>query len=147
GNTQDFWGNDYFDDHYLHNGQWQAYQGYCTDVFFSEALRFIEQTKDKPFFVYLTPNAPHGPLYVPEKYIEHYTSKGVPERVARYWGMVTNIDENIGKLRRRLDELGIADNTILIYMGDNGTTLPDAEMRERYNASMREAKTSEYDGG
>lgn len=147
GNTQDYWGNDYFDDHYLHNGEWRAFKGYCADVFFNEALRFIEKHRNEPFFVYLTPNTPHWPLHVEDRYVDIYLKKNVPERVARYWAMVSNLDDNIGILRRQLKELGIADNTIIVFMGDNGTTLPDEKWRERYNAGMRGYKTSEYDGG
>lgn len=64
GNTHDYWNNDYFDDYYSHNGQYKKYQGYCTDVWFSEAIRFIEKNQDQPFFCYISTNAPHGPFHV-----------------------------------------------------------------------------------
>ena len=68
----DYWGNDYFDDTYWHNGVTESYEGYCTDVFFQEAMRFIEENKETPFFCYLSTNAPHGPLNVPEEYLDLY---------------------------------------------------------------------------
>jgi len=140
GQTPDFWGNDYFDDTYWHNGKPQRYQGYCTDVFFAEALAFIERNKDRPFFLYLPTNAPHGPYNVPEKYRRLYLEKGLPDREARFYGMITNIDENMGRLLARLKQLGLEENTIVIFMTDNGTAAgsPDA---------MRGRKGSEYDGG
>lgn len=67
----DYWGNDYFDDTYWHNGKTEKYNGYCTDVFFSEALQFIEDNKDAPFFYYISTNAPH-PYNVPKDYFDIY---------------------------------------------------------------------------
>ncbi|HUW20837.1 MAG TPA: arylsulfatase [Sedimentisphaerales bacterium] len=138
GNTQDYWGNDYFDDTYFRNGKPEKFTGYCTDVWFREAMKFIEANKDRPFFCYLPTNAPHGPLRVPEKYSAPYWGKGVK---ALLCGMIANIDENMGLLMSRLKELGIEDNTILIFMTDNGTA------GGRFNAGMRGSKGSEYDGG
>ena len=60
GNTPDYWNNDYFDDHYFVNGEARPFTGYCTDVWFSEASKFIRNNKDKPFFCYLATNAPMG---------------------------------------------------------------------------------------
>ncbi len=140
----DYWGNDYFDDSYWHNGRPQQYEGYCTDVFFGEAMRFIEENRGGPFFCYLSTNAPHGPLNVPEKYIELYRGMDeVPERQKRFYGMITNIDDNFKKLREHLDILGVMHNTILIFMTDNGT----AEGHIVYNSDMRGNKGSEYEGG
>jgi len=138
GNTQDYWGNDYFDDTYFHNGKPKKFEGYCTDVWFAEATKFIEANKDRPFFCYLPTNAPHGPFRVPEKYSGPYWGKGVK---ALFCGMIANIDENMGRLMNKLKELGIEDNTILIFMTDNGTS------GGRFNARMRGSKGSEYDGG
>ncbi len=153
--TPDYWGNDYFDDTYWHNSVPQHYDGYCTDVFFREALRFIEENKDKPFFTYLPTNAPHGPYNVDEKYWKPYADKGVPEQMAHFYGMIENIDENLGRLRTQLDEWGIADNTILIFATDNGSAAgvdgdghPYADTAwGGFNAGMRGRKGSEYDGG
>lgn len=140
GNTPDFWGNDYFDDTYWHNSKPKKFKGYCTNIWFDGAVRFIEQNKDRPFFVYLTTNAPHGPYNVAEKYSKPYRDKGVPENRARFYGMITNIDENMGRLMKRLKALGLEENTILMFMTDNGTSAGNT-------AGMRGQKGSEYDGG
>ncbi len=140
GQTPDFWGNDYFDDTYWHNNRPTPFKGYCTDVFFREAIKFIERKSDRPFFLYLPTNAPHGPYNVAEEYSKPYLDKGVPGSQARFYGMITNIDENMGRLMKRLSELGLEDNTILIFMTDNGTAAG-------HQGGMRGGKGSEYDGG
>ena len=70
GQTPDYWNNDYFDDTYFRNGVPEKFEGYCTDVWFSEALTFIEKRREEPFFCYIAPNAPHGPFHVPQKYLD-----------------------------------------------------------------------------
>ncbi len=140
----DYWGNDYFDDTYWHNGETRAYEGYCTDVFFSEALKFIEENKDRPFFCYISTNAPHSPLNLPEEYYDLYKDAGdLPENVKRFYGMITNIDDNFKLLEQKLDELDLAGNTILIFTTDNGT----ARGKNVYNAGLRGGKGSAYEGG
>jgi len=139
GQTPDYWGNDYFDDTYWQNGRPTKFSGYCTDIWFDGAMRFIEDNvkKGRPFFCYLPTNAPHSPYRVPKKYSDLY--KG--DANAAFYGMITNIDENVGRLVKRLADLGIAGNTILIFMTDNGTS------GRGFNAGMRGRKGSEYDGG
>jgi len=140
GQTPDWWGNTYFDDTYLRNGKPERFRGYCTDIWFAEAMRFIEAEKDRPFFLYLATNAPHGPYRVPPEYIEPYRNRPeVPDPA--FYGMISCIDENFGRLERKIDELGLADNTILIFMTDNGTS------GRGFNAGMRGRKSSEYEGG
>jgi arylsulfatase A-like enzyme len=144
GQGPDYWGNDYFDDTYWVNGQTKQYQGYCTDVFFSEALNFIEEHKDNPFFCYISTNAPHGPYNLPKKYYDEYQNLDeLKDRVRRFYGMITNIDDNFKILQEKLDELNLTDNTILVFMTDNGT----AAGGEMYNAGLRGSKGSEYEGG
>jgi arylsulfatase A-like enzyme len=145
GQTPDFWGNNYFDNTLLHNGKWEKVPGYCTDVFFDHALKFIEQNKERPFFVYLTPNAPHVPLNVAEKYSRPYLDKGLSAPLARFYGMIANIDENVARLTARLKELGLEDDTILIFATDNGSATGAGS--GGFNAGMRANKGSEYDGG
>ncbi len=148
GNTPDFWGNNYFNDTLRHNGKLEKFTGYCTDVFFGAALHFIERNKDRPFFAALTPNAPHAPYNVAEKYSKPYLELGVPEPRAQFYGMIANIDENVGRLLARLKELGIEENTIVVFMTDNGTALgSNATTGVGLNAGMRGFKGSEYDGG
>lgn len=140
----DYWGNDYFDDTYMHNGEYEKYTGYCTDVFFDEALNFIEDNKDKPFFCYISTNAPHSPYNLPEEYFDKYKdNKKLTEQVQRFYGMITNIDDNFMALEKKLDDLGLTNNTILIFTTDNGT----AAGRDVFNAGLKGGKGSEYDGG
>jgi arylsulfatase A-like enzyme len=141
GQGPDYWGNDYFDDTYFHNGEPEKFEGYCTDVWFNGAMKFIEANKNRPFFCYIPTNAPHGPYNIADEYIKPYLDKGLPERQARFYGMVTNIDDNMLRLMHRLGELGLTENTILIFMTDNGTS------GGGYSAGMRGKKGSEYDGG
>lgn len=147
----DYWGNDYFDDTYWHNGELQEYEGYCTDVFFSESLRFIENNRDKPFFAYIALNAAHGPFHVPEEYYNVYKDEGqLLDRQKRFYGMITNIDDNLRRLEERLKSLGLTENTIVIFMTDNGTAAGYTKREGQtygYNAKLRGVKNSEYEGG
>lgn len=140
----DYWGNDYFDDTYWHNGETKKYEGYCTDVFFAEALKFIEANKDRPFFCYVSTNAPHSPHNLPEEYFDMYKNiNDLSEKVQRFYGMITNIDDNFKALEDKLDEVGLTENTILIFTTDNGT----AAGRDVFNAGLRGGKGSQYEGG
>jgi len=146
GQGPDYWGNDYFDDTYWHNSKMEKYDGYCSDVFFNGALDFIETNKDKPFFCYISTNAPHSPYNLPKDYFDLYQGKkykDINERTLRFYGMITNIDDNFKKLEDKLDDLGIADNTIVIFTTDNGT----AAGRSVYNAGLKGGKGSQYEGG
>jgi len=159
GQASDYWGNDYFDDTYERNGKFDQFEGYCTDVWFREGMRFIEENKAKPFFLYLALNAPHGPYRVPEEWTEPYKGKpDIPN--PNFNGMIANIDHNMGLLRKKLSDLGLTENTILIFMTDNGTSSgfkldrkdPDYGPLDSlpirgYNAGMRGRKSSVYDGG
>lgn len=140
GQGPDYWGNDYFDDTYFHNGKPKKFEGYCTDIWFDGALKFIEANKNRPFFCYVPTNAPHSPYNVADKYSKPYRDKGVPANQANFYGMITNIDENMGQLMRRLKELELERDTILIFMTDNGTSGSHA-------GGMRGKKGSEYEGG
>lgn len=152
GQASDYWGNDYFDDTYERNGTFEKFEGYCTDVWFREGMRFIEQNKAKPFFLYLALNAPHGPYRVPKEWAAPYVGK--PEVAnPNFYGMIANIDHNVGQLRQQLTDLGLDKNTILIFMTDNGTAAGakfnglDSEAVQGFNAGMRGKKSSIYDGG
>ena len=153
GQTPDYWNNDYFDDTYFRNGVPEKQTGYCTDVWFGEAIKFIEDKKDEPFLCYLSLNAPHGPYNLPEEYLKQYENEDqITDTQKRFYGMITNIDDNFSRLLQRLDNLGIAENTIVIFTTDNGTARGysvDKETKRTYgfNAGMRGTKGSEYDGG
>ncbi|MDZ4797100.1 MAG: arylsulfatase [Bryobacteraceae bacterium] len=141
GSAPDAWNNDYQDDTYMHNGKRAPYKGYCTDVFFDEATRWIRASGDKPFFAYIPTNAPHGPLFVPDKYKEPY--RHLAPALASFFGMIANIDENIGKLEASLTEAGLRENTIVVFLTDNGATAGFTF----YNAGMRGQKTALWEGG
>lgn len=135
------WENNAFDDQYWRNNKLQRYEGYNTDVFFQEAMDWIGK-QDGPFFLYLPTTAAHSPFVVPEKYSKPYQGK-VSKVEASFYGMIANIDENVAKLDRFLEEKGLRENTIFIFMSDNGTVRGD----KIYNAGMRGKKTSAYEGG
>lgn len=122
-------------------------EGYCTDVFTDGALDFLEKNKDNPFFLYVAYNAPHGPLQVPEKYLERYEALdlGLNSRetraARRVYAMVENVDENVGRILDYLSEQGLEEHTVVIFMTDNGP------IPARYNAGLRGTKSSVYEGG
>ena len=153
GQASDHWGNDYFDDTYERGGKFEKFEGYCTDVWFGEAIRFVEENREKPFFLYLAPNAPHGPYRVPPKWSQPYEGKANWRSGPQFYGMVANIDHNLGVLRKRLESIGIAERTILIFMTDygtaNGATFESltSEAVKGFNAGMRGKKSSIYEGG
>jgi arylsulfatase A-like enzyme len=161
GDFTTFFRNDssYFDPILWHNGTQKAYSGYCSDIFTEEAIRFIGENQKQPFFCYLSFNAPHTPLQLPQKYYDMYRdidpsagfeADGRPfpemsekdkEDARKVYGMVSNIDDNLGRLFKTLDELGIRDNTLIIFMTDNGP------QQKRYNAGMRGLKSTVFKGG
>src|SRR5437016_1478535 len=123
GSCGDAPGNTYFDPAILHNGRFEKTTGYCTDVFFRQALKWIDaQRKGRgPFFAYIPLNAAHAPLQVPDKYFKRYEGKA-PENTAKFYGMIENLDDNFAILLKRLKNWGIEDNTLLIFLTDNGGT-------------------------
>lgn len=131
----------YFDPVLLYDGVARKTPGYCTDIFANAAIEFIEKNRNRPFFTYLATNAPHQPLEIAERYVAPYRAAGVNEWDSKIYGMVTNIDDNIGRLLERLRALKIEDNTIVIFMTDNG---PD---HVRFNGGMRGLKGTVYEGG
>ena len=134
----------YSDTVLMKNGKEFKSKGYCTDVFTDAAIAFIEANAGQPFFAYCATNAPHDPPDVEERYWKPYADQGIDERTARIYGMIANIDENVGRLLDTLDRLKIAGNTIVIFMTDNG---PACGKTPRYNAGMRGQKGTVYEGG
>ncbi|WP_271766479.1 arylsulfatase [Aquimarina algiphila] len=152
GQTPDYWGNDYFDDTYFRNGTPEKFKGYCTDVWFDEAIQYIEGQKEKPFFMYLATNAAHGPFNVPKEYMDMYKKDTLNESQKRFYGMITNIDDNFGKLTSYLEKSGLSENTIIIFTTDNGTANginynKATKQTLGYNAGLKGTKGSHYDGG
>jgi arylsulfatase A-like enzyme len=136
--------NSYFNPAILHNNVFEKTQGYCTDVFFGQAIKWIDaKRKEKtPFLAYIPTNAPHDPLNCPEKYEQMYADKVKPS-AAKFFGMVTNIDDNFGVLMEKLKEWGLENDTLVIFMTDNGGTYGVPV----FNAGMRGSKVTPYNGG
>jgi arylsulfatase/arylsulfatase A len=152
----------YTDPVLFHNGSQIREKGYCTDIYFERAIQWMKgvRQKEKPFFIYLATNAPHSPVNdVPEKLYQKYkamnladdqfpqtnghplSTKDDLDRRARIYAMITNIDDNIGRLFRELEQQGLTENTLIIFMVDNG---PNGQ---RFVAGMRGNKTTVYEGG
>ena len=150
GSSSDYWNNHYFDDVYWHNGKREKFSGYTTDVFFGEAMKWMGQQVNarNPFLCYIPTAAGHSPHFVPAKYREMYEQyrdryPNQKEAVARFFGMIANIDDNMGRLEDFLRETGIRDNTIVIFMTDNGGTMGVPV----FNVGMRGKKIELWEGG
>jgi len=137
------WDN-YFDPVLEHNGRMVETRGYITNVLTNAAIRFVQERRAEPFFCYVPYNAPHTPLQVSDAYFDKYKARGVDDRTAAIYGMVENIDENVGRLLDTLDDLKLTRNTIVLFLSDNGAEGPEGS---RYNAGMRGMKGSLHEGG
>jgi arylsulfatase A-like enzyme len=149
----------YFDPVLKQNGKEVKTKGYCTDVFTDAALKFITADNNKPFFAYVAYNCPHGPYQVPEELVKPYakldlTAKGFPklgqpwagaklntDEIAKAYAMIQNIDTNFGRMMKALDDKKLAENTVVIFLTDNG---PGGV---RWNAGLRNRKGTVYEGG
>ena len=153
----DWWDNDYFDDTLIHNSRREVFPGYCTDVFFNQAQRWIaEGPSNQPFFAYIPLNSAHWPWFVPDHYREPIRRSLAehPElmeslneqrrnNLISFLAMGANIDENVGRLDEFLRDQRLFDNTIVVFLTDNGSTMgPDY-----FNAGMRGSKTTLWEGG
>jgi arylsulfatase A-like enzyme len=146
--------NTLWDGRYFENNVEKKFTGYCTDYWFDRAKAWMKERKavNEPFLCYLPLNAPHIPLDAPKKYTAPYDDlkldapekyRGGGKGLAKFFGMIANIDENIGKLEEFLRETRLLDNTILIFFTDNGGTAGV----NVWNAGLRDGKTTFYDGG
>ena len=135
--------NQYFDATLLRGARHEPTSGYITDVLTDEALQFITANGKSPFFCYLSYNAPHSPFQVPDKYFDKFKAKGLDDTLAAFYGMCENIDDNVGRLLAHLDAERLAENTIVLFLTDNGGTAGV----KTYNAGMRGGKTSVHEGG
>lgn len=144
--VSDHWGNTYIDDTYVvDDAKEQKFQGYCTNVFFHERIKFIKENHTQPFFAYIAPNAPHEPLNVEKYYRDIYADEDIPERRRRYYGMISNIDDNFKKLLNVLKGLNIDMNSVVIFTTDNGTYSGCDQDENQfvvsgYNSGMRGSK-------
>lgn len=163
GQTPDYWGNTQFDDTYYRNGEEEKTEGYATTVWFDEAIKFIDKKRDKPYFSFIALNAPHGPYRAPEEFITPYLEKGLNRTMASFYGMITHIDGQVERIRSHIKARGELDNTIFVFMTDNGSSYRQTNdqlklskqhdaLKAQYpdwqpNVNMRGYKGSVHDGG
>jgi arylsulfatase A-like enzyme len=133
--------NNYFDTEMEHNGEPTATKGYVNDVLTDAALAFIERHRERPWLAYLAYNTPHSPFQVPDRYFDKYKRRGLDDRLAAIYGMVESLDDCLGRLLARLDALRLADDTLVVFLTDNG---PNGA---RANGGMRGQKGSVHEGG
>lgn len=144
GSCGDAPGNKYFDPAILHNGRFEKTRGYCTDVFFEQAARWIESVKGRqPFYCHLATNAPHGPYIARPEDKALFDGKVEGEDVQNFFGMIHNIDQNLGRLLDRLKQWGIEKDTLVIFINDNGGTAGT----KVFNAGLRAQKGTPWMGG
>lgn len=154
--------NSYFDPVVRMNGSFVKTHGFCTDVFFSAAIDWIDEVKkeESPFFAYIATNAPHGPFLAPDENKKRFLEMGFGDEQAAFYGMIENIDDNVGRLMKLLADRDLYRNTVVIFMSDNGMTgggsgtpgTPlghDIDGREimPFNSNMRGLKGSPDEGG
>ena len=152
----DFIGNKdaaYFDNLILHNDTVVKTKGFCTDVFFQAALGWMKDqiAAKQPYFSYISLNAPHGPFFAPEENIKRFTDMGMDGRAAARYGMIENIDTNFGLLMKKLEEWNQLENTLVIFMTDNGMSMGkfsiNGKAQTAFNANMKGTKNSLWEGG
>ncbi|MEM6917082.1 MAG: arylsulfatase [Verrucomicrobiota bacterium] len=138
-------GTSYFDPLLKHNEQIVKTEGYCTDVFFTQAMGWIKECaeKDQPFFAYIPTNAPHGPFIVADEYKKPFEEHVKDDATRAFFGMIVNIDDNMGRLMAKLEEWELEEDTLLIFMTDNGS----ARGSRIFNAGMKGGKGSLNQGG
>ena len=151
GFTSGHWG-EYFDPPLDHNGQPVRGKGYVADDFTSHAIEFIERNRQRPFLCYVAFNTPHSPWAVPHEYWRRFQDKPIDLRATAggkedfdqtrcALAMVENMDENVGRLLRRLDELKLTQDTIVVFFSDNGPNT------WRFNGGMKGKKGTIDEGG
>lgn len=133
--------NNYFDTTLQKNQRRVATKGYISDVLTDAALEFIDRNRTEPFLCYVPFNAPHSPFQVPDRYFDKYKQRGLDDKTASIYGMVENLDDNIGRLLKKLDDLKLAENTVVLFLTDNG---PNSD---RFNGGMRGSKGAVHEGG
>jgi len=172
GNSSDFWGNTQFGDYYYVNGKPTPFAGFTTQVWFSEAKKYIQShlgsdDSDRPFFAYIATPTPHSPWRAPAEDLEPYLDSGLSSDGAKFYAVISNLDNEISEFREFLSDNNIERNTLLVFMTDNGTAMPVdkfiagtgkksfTEFKLQYpddqgwqfNAGMRGIKAEVYDGG
>ena len=137
--------NDYYYTRYYDEMEVKYSDRFCANLWFDKAIEWMDEQVEanRPFFTYIALNTPHSPFHSLEKDFQKYKDKVDDPRVAHFFGLINNIDQNYGRLDRWMTESKIRDNTLIIYMNDNGTSQGD----QIFNAGMRGKKGSGYDGG
>jgi len=137
--------NDYYETRYLDSLEIKQSGEYCTNLWFNKAMKWMDEmaSKKQPFFTYIALNAPHGPFHAPAQDYNFYKEKVDNSSTASFFGMIRNIDRNMERLDSWMESSGLKENTLIVYMTDNGT----ARGADIYNAGMRDKKGSNYDGG
>lgn len=125
-----------------HNGKREVHDRFCTDLFFDKAIDYMNKDDNRPYFIYLPTNVPHSPFDVDPEYYQPFVDQGIEEKTARIYGMVKNLDENVGRLLDSLDRSGKAENTLIIFMSDNGGV-----SRAGFQGAFRGHKGDIYEGG
>jgi arylsulfatase A-like enzyme len=134
--------NVHFDPVFIRNRKREKRHGYREDIFFDEAMTFIDESKGTPFFCYLSTYSPHAPLAAPDRFVAPFRGK-VNDKQAAFLGMVANLDYNLGRLMKHLRKRQLEDNTIVVFMNDNGQT----HGLDVFNAGMRGSKCTIWQGG
>lgn len=168
GSCADVPGNEYFGTIFKHNGEFVRTSGYCTDSLFLATLGWISKVREggRPFFAYLSTNAPHAPFVAPPKYQERFENLGFDSKPAGFYGMIEHIDEHLGRMFEKLEEWDLMEETIVIFTSDNGMTRigcgltgfegrPQVELGKdednkpmmSYNAGMSGLKGTVHEGG
>lgn len=143
----EFWGftdgviRNYFNTRLKHNTEQVEMEGYLTDFFTDKAIEFIEKNKENRFLCYIPYNVPHTPIQAPVPLFDKYKQKGIDEYTAGIYAMCETVDNNMGRLLKRLQELGLEENTVVLFLTDNG---PNGK---RYNGGMKGKKASVNEGG
>jgi len=145
--------NPYFDNVLLHNDTIVKTKGFCTDLFFEAALTWMEkQYKAKqPFFSYISLNAPHGPMFAPDKYKKRLLDLGLDQKSAARYAMIENIDDNFSQMMQKLKSWNALENTLIIFMTDNGMSMAPLKKNKEtimpHNAGLKGKKNSPWEGG
>jgi len=145
----------YFDPVLSENGEPVQKTGYCTDIFTNAAIETISRCDDsyEPFFIYLSSPTPHSPCIVGEEWSKRFVSLGLPDPQPKLYGMVENIDWNVGRVLRCLKDRALDENTLVIFTSDHGPCgsaavfHPDGSTTHRWNAGLRGIKGTLYEGG
>jgi len=157
GQAKDVPGNKYMDPIIRHNDKFVQTRGFCTDVFFTQALGWIKQNKNRRFFAYISTNAPHGPFVAPPENQKRFVEMGLGRGQPGFYGMIENIDENVGRLLSCLKRWGLEENTLVVFLSDNGFVHQGTGVGKigthngkpvfAYNAGMKGWKRTVHEGG